>query len=100
SPSGTRQAAADATGRLRGDLRSDGRSACDDPTARSAAARVPAAARAGDRRENAPACQATAGIEPDARDTWVPARAAVAGDLRDAGARDHPGRAHGRRADG
>jgi len=61
---------------------------------------VPAAAGTGRRRANAPTHQAAAGVEPDARDAWVPSRPAVAGDLRDAGARDHPGRARGREADG
>ena len=42
-----RAAAADAAGRLRGDLRGDGGAAGDDPPARPAAARVPAAARGG-----------------------------------------------------
>ena len=40
-----------------GDLRGDGGAAGDDPAARSAAARVPAAARGGDRRADAPAHQ-------------------------------------------
>ena len=40
---------------LRGDLRGDGGAAGDDPPARSAAARVPAADRGGDRRADAPA---------------------------------------------
>ena len=39
--------------RLRGDLRGDGRAAGDDPAARPAAARVPAAARGGDGRAHA-----------------------------------------------
>ena len=43
---GARAAAAVPAGRLRGHLRGDGRAAGDDPAARSAAARVPAAARA------------------------------------------------------
>ena len=65
---GARQAAPDATGGLRGHLRSDGRAAGDDPSTRSAVARVPAAAGTGDGRADAPPHQAAAGIEPDARD--------------------------------
>ena len=49
-PRGARPAAAVPAVRLRGDLRGDGRAAGDDPPARPAAARVPAAARGGDRR--------------------------------------------------
>ena len=89
--------------RLRGDLRGDGRPAGDDPPARPAAARVPAAARGGEGRADARADQGAAGVEPDARHARLPARPALAGDLRDAGARDHPRRrrrrgAHGRGA--
>ncbi len=72
----------------------------DDPSARSAVARVLASARRRDGRADAPPHQAAAGIEPDAGDPRVPSRPAVAGDLRDAGAGDHPGGARGRRADG
>ena len=45
-------------------------------------------ARGGDRRAHAGADQGAARGEPDARDARLPPRPAVAGDLRDAGARD------------
>ena len=103
APRRARQAAAAPAGRLRGDLRGDGGPAGDDPPARPAAARVPAAARGGQGRADARADQGAAGVEPDARHPRLPARPALAGDLRDAGAGDHPrGRrrrgAHGRGA--
>ena len=78
---------------LRGDLRGDGGAAGDDPPARSAAARVPAADRGRDRRADAPADPPAARGEPDARYARLPARYPVAGDLRDAGARDRARRA-------
>ena len=68
----------------------------DDPAARPAAARVPAAGRGGDRRAHAPPHPRAARGEPDARHARLPARPHVAGGLRDAGAGDHPRR--GRRA--
>ena len=103
-PRGARPAAAVPAGRLRGDLRGDGRPAGDDPPARPAAARVPAAARG---RRPTSACGSASRLlargEPDARDARLPARHPVARDLRDAGARDRARRAggagaHGRRA--
>ena len=69
-----------------------------DPPARPAAARVPALARGGDLgRDAAPHRRAARG-EPDARHPRLPARAAVARDLRDAGARDRAGRCRRARA--
>ena len=88
APRGARTAAAVPAERLRGHLRGDGRAAGDDPAARPAAARVPPAARGGDRRAVAGAHPGAARGEPDARDARLPARPPVAGDLRDAGARD------------
>ena len=64
-----------------------------DPAPRPAAARVPAAARGGDLGRDARPHPPAARGEPDARHARLPARAAVPGDLRDAGARD---RARGR----
>ena len=77
APRRARPAAADAAGRLRGDLRGDGRPAGHDPAARPAAARVPAAARGGDRRADARPDPRAARGEPDARDARLPPRAAV-----------------------
>ena len=72
------------------------RAAGDDPAARSAAARVPAADEdAGDRREDARADPGAARVEPDARHARLPARADVPGDLRDADPRDRARRASG-----
>jgi pyruvate,orthophosphate dikinase len=95
-----RAAAADAAGRLRGDLRGDGGPASDDPAARPAAARVPAAGGGGRRRPDARADPGPPRGEPDARDARLPARAPVAGGLRDAGAGDRARRAGRRGADG
>jgi pyruvate,orthophosphate dikinase len=53
APQRARAAAAAAAGRLRGNLRGDGRSARDDPAPRPAAARVPPVARGGDLRGDA-----------------------------------------------
>ena len=89
-PRRARPAAAVPAGRLRGDLRGDGRAAGDDPAARPAAARVPAARGAGDRRADARADPRAARDEPDARHARLPARAHVPGDLRDADPRDRP----------
>ena len=50
--------------------------------------------------DDAPADRGAARGQPDARHAWLPARAAVAGDLRDAGARDRAGSRSGRGADG
>ncbi len=50
APLGARPAASAPAGRLRGDLRGDGRAAGDDPPPRSSAARVPALGGGGDRR--------------------------------------------------
>ena len=61
--------------RLRGHLRGDGRAPGHDPPARPAAARVPAAARPGDRRAHAREDPGAAGVEPDARHARLPARA-------------------------
>ena len=102
-PRRARPAPAVPAGGLRGDLRGHGGPAGDDPAARPAAARVPAAARGGDGRADAAADQGAARVEPDARDARLPARHPVARDLRDAGARDRAGgegraRAHRRRA--
>ena len=70
----------------------------DDPAARPAAPRVPAAARGrGVARDGCADPRADRG-EPDARDARLPARPPLPGDLRHAGAGDHPGRARGRGA--
>ena len=73
-PRRARPAAAVPAVRLRGDLRGDGRPAGDDPAARPAAARVPAAARGGGRRAHARSASARCGGEPDARHARLPAR--------------------------
>ena len=78
-----------------GDLRGDGGLAGDDPAARSAVARVFAAAGTGSRRANTPSHQTTAGIQPDARNSRLSSGSPVARDLRDAGARDHSRGARG-----
>ena len=90
-----RQAAPAPAGGLRGHLRGDGGPAGHDPAARPAAARVPAAARRGDGRQDARADPGAAGGEPDARHARLPPRPDVARDLRDAGARDRARRAGG-----
>ncbi len=99
-PRRARPAAAVPAGRLRGDLRGDGRAAGDDPAARPAAARVPAVARGGRRPTSAmrAADPRAARVEPDARHARLPARALLPGDLRDAGARDRARRERGRRS--
>ena len=87
-----REAAADAARRLRRDLPRDGRAAGDDPAARSAAARVPAA-RGREIREVAAALGSDAAavraqdrraerVQPDARAPRLPARDHVPRDLR------------------
>ena len=88
-----RPAAPAPAGGLRGHLRGDGGPARHDPAPRPAAARVPAAARGGDRRADARADPGAARGEPDARHARLPPRPDVAGDLRDAGARDRARRA-------
>ena len=98
TPRRARSAPALPAERLRGHLRGDGRAAGDDPAARPAAARVPPVARGGDRRAAAGPDPGAARGEPDARDARLPARAAVAGDLRDAGARDRARRPRRARA--
>ena len=100
APRRAREAPADAAGRLRGDLRGDGGAARDHPPARSAAPRVPAAARGGDLGRDARPHPPAARGEPDARHARLPARAPVPRDLRDAGARDRPRRARRPRAHG
>ena len=88
--------------RLRGHPRGDGRPAGDDPPARPAAARVPAA-RAARRSQQlaeqmgvepatrcAARCEALAEVEPDARPPRLPARAHRARHLRHAGRRRSP----------
>src|SRR5207245_3602716 len=57
---GPREAAADSTSRLRGDLRSHGWAAGHDPAARSPAARIPAAHPRGDRGARQ-ACESAGG---------------------------------------
>ena len=73
---------------LRGDLRRHGGSAGHHSPPRPAAARVSPAARRGDGRADAQPDQSAHGGEPDARHARLPTRHPVAGDLRDAGARD------------
>ncbi len=91
-PCGAGQAAADAAVGLRGHLRGDGRLPGHDPAARPAPARVPALARGRHLgRDAAPYPRAARG-QPDARHARLPARPAVARDLRDAGTRDRPRR--------
>ena len=88
--------------RLRGNLRGDGRAAGDDPAARSAAARVPAARRRGEQAARAHArhaarrADAHRGIfardQPDARASRLPARHHLSRDHRNAGPGDLRGR--------
>ena len=72
---GARQAAPDATGGLRGDLRGDGGSAGDDPSARSAVARVLASAR---RQRRTSGCAAASGSCRSRTRCWGPAGAVSA----------------------
>ena len=106
---GARQAAADAARRFRRAVRDHAGPAGDDPAARSAAARVPAAQRGGDRRGRRRAWAPTrrklarpraraARVQPDARLPRLPARDRLSGDRRDAGARDLRGRGRSRQA--
>ncbi len=100
-PRGSGEDPADAALRLRGHLPRHGRPARDNPPARPAAARVPAAHCGGDRRSSVGArclgcCRVAAqpgpgGIQSDAGSPRLPACRHVPGDLRDAGARHHRG---------
>ena len=96
------EAAADAARRLRRTVQDHGRLAGDDPAARSAAARIPAAHRGGDRgsrrsdgrrSETARRPRArTARVQSDARLPRLPAGDRLSGNRRDAGARHLRGR--------
>ena len=92
APRGAGGAATAPTAGLRRTVRGHGRSPGDDPPPRPAAPRVPPRPRPRDRRPHARADQTTPGGEPDARDARLPARPHAPGDLRDAGAGDHPRR--------
>ena len=70
-----RQAPAAPAVRLRGDLRGDGGPAGHDPPARPAAPRVPPLAGRSRRRGGAEAHPRASGVEPDAGDARLPARA-------------------------
>ena len=106
---GDRQAPADAARRFRRAVRDHEGAAGHDPAARSAAARVPAAWRRGDRRgRRAPwapirrssqhRAQGAARVQPDARLPRLPHRHRLSRNRRDAGARDLRGRGRGRQA--
>ena len=86
---------------LRGDLRGDGGPAGDDPAARPAAARVPAAARGGrDARDGARGSARSREANPMLGTRGCRLGLLYPGDLRDAGARDRPRRARGGGATG
>ena len=97
-PGGPRPAPSRPAGRLRGDLRGDGRLSRHDPAPRPAAPRVPPFRGGGDVRDDAPPDRAASRGQPDAGHARLPPRPPVARDLRDAGARDRPGGARGRRS--
>ena len=109
APRRARQAAADAARRFRRAVRDHGRAAGDHPPARSAAARIPAAHRGGDRgggaghgRRSAKARRPrprAARIQSDARLPRLPAGDRLSGDRRNAGARHLRGRGRGRPRD-
>ena len=106
---GARQAPADAAAGLRRAVRDHDRPAGHDPPARSAAARVPAEDRRGDRRglqgdgrhrrQAARARGRAARVQPDARLPRHAARGPLSRDRRDAGARHLRRRGRGRPQD-
>ena len=108
APRRARQASADAARRLRRAVRDHAGSAGHHPAARSAAARVPAAYRGGNRRsgrstgrrpaEARGSRPGTCRIQPDARLPRLPPRHRLSGNRRDAGARDLRGGGRGRQA--
>ena len=99
---------ADATRRLRRTVRNHDGSAGDDPAARSAAARIPAAhpgrdrgSRARDEHRSAAARRSrprSRGVQSDARLPRLPPRHRLSGNRRDAGAGDFRGRGRSRQA--
>ena len=109
APRRARQAPADAAGGFRRAVQDHGRPARDHPPARSAAARIPAAHRGGDRSGGAghgrgpaktrrPRPRA-ARVQSDARLPRLPAGDRLSGDRGNAGARHLRGRGRGRPRD-